>query len=293
MAKSAIAWMILSLLVMTIGNRQSRLFAQESQGFSSNTPYISPSDLSETDRKKIIKVANSQEMDNNAPAIKEMASGQSKTSGAAQGQELPVAPLSDSETTVTSVSELEKQKVGGRVAQNEPQTGVPDNGGKTSGNFFFVKYLGSFLVVIGLIIMLAWFYYRLSPARHLTAGSIQILTRTPVNSRQSICLVKIGSRLLVVGLSAGHMTTLDTIEEPDEVARILGGIEKSMPHSISNMHAFKGLFKREAGEYDTETSTETIVDFDDTAKPHWQDARDELAGLFNKVKGLARIRSKS
>ncbi|MCG3126166.1 MAG: hypothetical protein CHACPFDD_00996 [Phycisphaerae bacterium] len=75
--------------------------------------------------------------------------------------------------------------------------------------------------VVGGVLVLAWVVRRLpTPYRVMRPGLVQILSRTPINARQSLCLVRVGQRIVLVGVSPGQLATLDSIDDPAAVARL-------------------------------------------------------------------------
>ena len=78
--------------------------------------------------------------------------------------------------------------------------------------------------VIGLILALRWGARKLmaTPAAAGNAHLMQVVARTALAPRQQMLLVRVGRRLIVVGESGGHLTSLGHIEDPDEVAAVLG-----------------------------------------------------------------------
>jgi len=154
----------------------------------------------------------------------------------------------------------------------------------------------SLMLVLALIVLAAWLY------RRFTVGSrsgrvnsaIEIITRTTVNPKQSVCLVRLDRRLVLVGLSPNHMTSLLVLDDPEDIGRIMGLVEKQSPHSVSK--GFDKLFHRQAQDYNlsTEASDEEpdtqVFDYEDQTSGQWSYARRELSGLLNKVKGLTRLR---
>ncbi len=123
---------------------------------------------------------------------------------------------------------------------------------------------------------------------------VDIIARTSIGSRQSLCLVRLADRLLLVGLSPNHMAALDVIDDPEAVARLMGEVARQSSNSISN--GFSNLFQREARQFDlAEEETLSEDTFGEEANSSlsadsgWRRARGELTGLLNKVKGLSRL----
>jgi len=154
------------------------------------------------------------------------------------------------------------------------------------------RALISLIVVLTLIMTGAYLFRRfnLAGSRGGPAGGIEILARNGIGPKQSLCVVKFGQRLLLVGLGPNYMTTLDAVDEPTEMAHIMGLLEKQKPSSISNN--FRRLFRHEAEQYDFDENANQQAQYEYAPEPggQWHQAKGELASLLGKVKGLTRIR---
>ena len=84
---------------------------------------------------------------------------------------------------------------------------------------------GALAVVVGLILLLARLFRRNAPLfpQSLPQEALEILGRHFVDPRQTIVLVRIGARILVVGSSANGLSSLGQIDDPVEVD-VLAGI---------------------------------------------------------------------
>lgn len=150
-----------------------------------------------------------------------------------------------------------------------------------------LKAIVSLLFVLALILLLGYLYKRFAvgSGRLGSSPAIEIIARSTVNPKQTLCLVKLPSRLLLIGLSPNHMASLASIDDPDEIAQMMGLVEQESAHSISN--SFGRLFQRASGEYTQHDIDQE--DDDQNPKTQWQDPGNELASLVKKVKGLAKM----
>ena len=158
----------------------------------------------------------------------------------------------------------------------------------------------SLLAVLALIVLCAWLFRRFSPSSQhgRTNSAIEIIARSAISPKQSVCLIRLGRRLLLVGLSPNHMANLSAVDDPEEIALIMGEMEKQMPNSISK--TFDKLFHRETQQYDdpfgrTEQTLQDdateVLEYEQDEPRQWRNTRRELSSLLSKVKGLARLRS--
>ena len=192
---------------------------------------------------------------------------------------------------VSGRSNFEKQRIGRShqepaAANHEPK---PKAGPVTGGAIW--RTVLSLVLVLVLIVGGSYWLRRFSPrgSPFRRAGGLEIIARNHINPKQSMCLVRVGSRLLLVGLSPNHMASLDVIDDPEEISQVLGHIETDRSGSISN--TFGRLFHRESRQYPPEEVDEEPMEMDsqdEERKPYLQ-VRGELAGLLNKVKGLRRL----
>jgi flagellar biogenesis protein FliO len=87
-----------------------------------------------------------------------------------------------------------------------------------------ITAVGALAVVIALILILARIFRRHSPlfSQALPTEALEILGRRFLDQRQSIVLLRIGSRILVVGSSAAGLQGIGEVSDPVEVDLIAG-----------------------------------------------------------------------
>lgn len=152
------------------------------------------------------------------------------------------------------------------------------------------------LAVLAVMVVGAYLLKRIKiGASRFGGGSgVEVLSRSAINSKQSICLVKCGSRLLFVGVSPNHMAALDRVDDPDEVARITGVVGSAASGSITS--TFAGLFHRESQEYEQGEQFSVSAEPAESVVPEpsgWDEAQAEVDGLLDKVKGIKRLSLRS
>jgi flagellar biogenesis protein FliO len=119
-----------------------------------------------------------------------------------------------------------------------------------------IRTLGALAGVVGLIVLLAWGYRaaaggRLSLLRKLRRpGLIEVVSKTSLSARQSLCLVRIGPRLVLIGQSPDDLRALDVIDNADLAARLLG--EAARERAGSSQAEFRDCLEREAKGYQIE-----------------------------------------
>lgn len=100
--------------------------------------------------------------------------------------------------------------------------------------------------VLGLIGLLTLLVRRLAPrVGHMSAGHIEVVGRSFVSAKQSVALVRVGDRIVVVGICPESMSQLLVIDDPVEVGRL-------SVRSKGGSAAFDRLVQGEARSYGDE-----------------------------------------
>ena len=135
------------------------------------------------------------------------------------------------------------------------------------------------LAVLGLIVAAVLVVKRFLPARASPTafGAVEVVARTPVSPKQNLMLVKLGQRLILVGVSPERMEALATVEDPHEVALLLGRAESQGPRSMTQ--AFAHSFQEESRAY-----ADVPVDAEQGAALA---VGGQVRGLLDKVRRLA------
>ncbi len=132
------------------------------------------------------------------------------------------------------------------------------------------------LVVVLVIMAVAGLVFRKALAgRRITGtgGAIQVLSRAPIAGNQQLVLVRLGRVLVLVGVSAGKVSPVCTISDPEQVAQILGDVEGARTGSLPR--AFAAAIEEQAAGYE------------DQAEPAGE-AGGPVSGLLSKVRKLTR-----
>jgi flagellar biogenesis protein FliO len=107
------------------------------------------------------------------------------------------------------------------------------------------KTFGALAFVLALIFVGAKLWKKHGPgiAAGLPAEAIDVLGKRHLNSRQSIHLIRLGSRILVLGSSAEGLRTLAEVTDPVEVD-YLAGLCQQRSSAGSAAQSFRALFNR-------------------------------------------------
>jgi flagellar biogenesis protein FliO len=84
--------------------------------------------------------------------------------------------------------------------------------------------VSSLAIVLGLFLALVWCSRRFSPAgtAPLPKEAVELLGRAALSGKQTMQLIRVGNRLLLVALSNGGAQTLTEIRDPVEVEHLAG-----------------------------------------------------------------------
>lgn len=139
------------------------------------------------------------------------------------------------------------------------------------------------LAVLAMIGAIALVVKRCMPARRLLtgAGVLDIIARVPLSGKQSLVLVKMGRRLILLGVTPDRVSSLDVVDDPDEAASLIGEVASQKSDSMTS--AFADAFRREAHAYVEEPIGQNAA----------SSARGHVQGLLEKVRGLARLEVRS
>ena len=155
--------------------------------------------------------------------------------------------------------------------------------------------------VLGLIFVVYWLIRQMFPgvAAARSSSLVRVLSRSVLAPRQQVLLLQVGRRVIVVGDSGAQMSPLAQIEDPDEIAALVGQIESEKRPAAS---AFGGFFGRARAPFDSlESDPKPAID--DRAEPTDDEAdaaeeqppaelglstaQGELKGLMDRVKELS------
>lgn len=106
------------------------------------------------------------------------------------------------------------------------------------------------LIVLGLVLAAAWAIRRFMPTQRLAtgAGVLEVATRLPLSSKHSLVLVKMGPKLILVGLSPDRVSPVCVVDDPEQVAVLVGRIASQ--GRGTSAAGFDRTFDEEAAPYD-------------------------------------------
>jgi flagellar biogenesis protein FliO len=183
------------------------------------------------------------------------------------------------EEETTSYSEYEKQPIA-FGAENNKKSGVKSdelkgNAEEQSPVGVVVRIVGSLCLLLGGGWVALVFVKKFLPGgKNLFSSSgVEVLSRTAVDSRHHVALLRIGKRVIVAGMGSGTMSPLDVITDEDEVAEV-------MRHCRPKTEAGKNMFRQmlERTLPDKEKPEVQVIEKDDMQK--------QLSAIQDQLRGL-------
>ena len=99
------------------------------------------------------------------------------------------------------------------------------------------------MIVVGTICGSAYFFRRLVNPGHKPGAdnAIKVLSRQYLSSKQCLCLVRLGGRLVLLGVTPDRICAVAHIDDPEEVAGIMGDVSRAGGSTFSAaLAAFAG-----------------------------------------------------
>lgn len=138
-----------------------------------------------------------------------------------------VSPESDAASSATGDGEAAK-----RPLPPKPEPGSPLK--SSTGQFPFAATFGSLAAVLGAFFIFVWFQKRGSKrgVGALPPEVVEPLGTIPFVSRQALHVVRFGSKILLINVTAGGSETLAEIDDPREAERILALCRRHRPDPL-------------------------------------------------------------
>jgi flagellar biogenesis protein FliO len=134
-----------------------------------------------------------------------------------------------------------------------PSTAATASEGTNKGASLDVKRVAQSLGIVLVVIFAARFAMKkLFPAVAVGRNSqvIQVVSRSVIGPKQQFLLVKLGKRLVLVGDSGASMSPLAQIDDPNEVAEIVGKLHSETAQSSAS--AFASIFRKAETQFEPE-----------------------------------------
>ncbi len=94
-------------------------------------------------------------------------------------------------------------------------------------------------VILGIIGLITWAVRRWMPRSTGLGGGglITILARHHLSPKQSLCLIRLGRRVLLIGVTPEAIQAVAEIDREDEAAALIAAAERGKPGSFSSVFA--------------------------------------------------------
>ena len=161
-----------------------------------------------------------------------------------------------------------------------PATGAdPGGGGVKRATPWYRSGLGALALVLVLIVAVYWLVRRYLPAaRAGDSGVLRVVARTGLAPKQSLMLIRLPRRFVLVAVSQNRVDTLCAIDDAEEVADLSARVHAPV---AGGGVQFDQLLQTEESEYD-----EAEVLGAARARGAGQAGSDGLAGLLVKLRTL-------
>jgi flagellar biogenesis protein FliO len=172
--------------------------------------------------------------------------------------------------------------------RDDPPASPVVAGRSAQSSYSMARTLGALAGVVGLIVLLAWGYRAMTGGRlNLLSkprrpGLIELVSKTSLSARQSLCLVRVGPRLVLIGQSPENLRTLDVIDDADLAARLIG--EAAGQRAGSSQAEFQDCLEREAMGYRHDT-----IAVNETIPPEGRRLADVQQGLTDTIQRIRRV----
>ena len=135
------------------------------------------------------------------------------------------------------------------------------------------------VVVLVAIFLLRWLARQFVRVGLPESKPIKVLSRSVLSPKQQLLLLQVGKRLVVVGDSGGTMSPLCEINDPDEVAMLIGQASEDRPITKS----FGRIFKRAKEPFDEPVAPEPE---EMAPAPEIVEMSRDIGGLMEKVQSM-------
>jgi flagellar biogenesis protein FliO len=191
-------------------------------------------------------------------------------------------------TEVKTEADIEEKS----IDQSKRPNTDSESPGKMGGNF--PSGLSSpwvaLVVVLGIILVATWTLRKAWPGANTLFGSLpvlQVLGRTHLSPKQTLALIKLDNKLLLIGLTDHQISPLMTLENPEDISRVLSQIEQTRTAGITG--GFRNLFSHENQTFRDE-NTPPIALYEDSSDKNGENGvlelKTELNTLLKKVRKL-------
>lgn len=115
-------------------------------------------------------------------------------------------------------------------------------------------------LVLAIIIAGTWIFKRWMPRGGQAAprANLQVLARHYLSNKQSLCVVRLGRRVVFLGVTPDRIMTLADIDDPEEAAAVLADMHRARPDSFTSIFRRFTANDAPAGPQSAEPATAAV-----------------------------------
>lgn len=191
-------------------------------------------------------------------------------------QEAPVAAQANPTPTIFKRKRADRNAQGGPGARGA-LTVRPDREAP-----WYQSGLGALAIVLALVGAATWAVRRWLPSVKIRDNDLlRVVSRTSLSPKQSLALVHLGRRFVVLGISSDNVSVLCEVTDPDEVAELVQRTEKARN---DRSHGFDSALLDEAARFNEPIEPVTSKKKSQVFEKHA--GRDSLRALLQRLKTL-------
>lgn len=172
----------------------------------------------------------------------------------------------------------------GRFRLKRPDTGTHGRTMLPSGGTSALSLFWPLAIVLAVIVVLVIVLRKYLPgvSRLNGNGAINVLASHHLSNKQSLRLIRIGRRIVLVGVTPDRITSVAEITDVEEVAEVVATVEKNRPESFTST-----LARLYAGRPGDETQDEEIESDVRVPSERLVAAGSNVRNLVDRIRGLS------
>lgn len=197
------------------------------------------------------------------------------------------SPSSAEGTALPAAEEQRAQSTAGSPPERVPaallkRSNAPPGAGALRGPPWYRSSLVVLAVVLGIILAVSYVVRRYVPAvRTLGDGALKVVQRMPLSSKQSIALVQVGRRMVLIGITPDRVSSLSVIDDPEECAHLRARVCKDAKKPGAD---FDVLLSAEAGKFERQPLEAALNQSESSTR--LRETRGHLEGMLKKLEEM-------
>jgi flagellar biosynthetic protein FliO len=169
-----------------------------------------------------------------------------------------------------------------RTTSKAPGAGAVEG----SGSWDTIRVFVALLIVLAAIYLCKWLMRRIMglPSASSSEQLVKVLSRTNISPKQSVVVLQVGQRVLVVADSGQQMSTLCEITDAEEIRAFTGG---PVPAKAPFESVLRREMSRQDGDEDSDAPAASEPQAEAITGGGLSPTRREVHSLLEKVRGLS------